>query len=69
VNSTARTLIVACLTFASALVGFLLQRLLPVQYLTDAKGMVGSITGLVILFLALVYSGLHFNRIVIARSP
>jgi hypothetical protein len=54
VNSTARTLIVACLTFASALVGFLLQRLLPVQYLTDAKGTVGSITGLVILLLALV---------------
>jgi hypothetical protein len=54
VNSTARTLIVACLTFASALVGFLVQRLLPVQYLTDAKGMVGSITGLVILLLALV---------------
>jgi hypothetical protein len=53
-NSTARTLIVVCLTFASALVGFLLQWLLPVQYLTDAKGMVGSITGLVILLLALV---------------
>ena len=42
------------MTFVSGLVGFLLQWLLPVQVVTDAKGMVGSITGLVILLLALV---------------
>jgi len=54
VNPLVRTLIVALLTFASGLLGFLLQWLLPVQYVTDAKGMIGSIIGLVTLLLALV---------------
>jgi hypothetical protein len=53
-NSFARTAVVAVLTFAGGLIGFLLQWLLPVQVVTEAKGMVGSITGLVILLLALV---------------
>jgi hypothetical protein len=53
-NSVARTLVVACLTFASGLVGFLLQWLLPVQHVADAKGMIGSIIGLITLLLALV---------------
>ena len=53
-NPLVRTLIVALLTFASGLLGFLLQWLLPVQYVTDAKGMIGSIIGLVTLLLALV---------------
>jgi hypothetical protein len=48
------TVVVAVLTFASGLVGFLLPRLLPAQYVDDAKGMVGSIGGLVTLLLALV---------------
>jgi hypothetical protein len=54
VNSIARTLLVAFLTFLSGLVGFLLQWLLPVQYVADARGMIGSIIGLVTLLLALV---------------
>jgi hypothetical protein len=54
VNPFARTTIVAVLTFASGLLGFFLQWLLPVQYIADAKGMIGSIIGLITLLLALV---------------
>jgi hypothetical protein len=54
VNPFARTTIVAVLTFASGLLGFFFQWLLPVQYIADAKGMIGSIIGLVTLLLALV---------------
>jgi hypothetical protein len=54
VNPFARTVIVAGLTFLSGLIGFLLQWLLPLQAVADAKGMVGSIIGLVTLLLALV---------------
>jgi hypothetical protein len=53
-NSLARSLIVALLTFLSGLLGFFLQWLLPVQHVADAKGMIGSIIGLVTLLLALV---------------
>ena len=53
-NPFARTTIVAVLTFASGLLGFFLQWLLPVQYIADAKGMIGSIIGLITLLLALV---------------
>ena len=53
-NPFARTTIVALLTFASGLLGFFLQWLLPVQHVADAKGMIGSIIGLVTLLLALV---------------
>ena len=53
-NPLARTLIVALLTFVSGLLGFLLQWLLPVQDIADARGMIGSIIGLVTLLLALV---------------
>jgi hypothetical protein len=54
VSSIARTLLIVLLTFISGLAGFLLQWLLPVQYVADAKGMIGSIIGLVTLLLALV---------------
>ncbi len=54
VNPLARTLIVALLTFVSGLLGFLLQWLLPVQDVVDAKGMIGSVIGLIALLLALV---------------
>jgi hypothetical protein len=53
-NPPARSLIVVLLTFASGLVGFFLQGLLPVQYVADAKAMIGSIIGLVTVLLALV---------------
>jgi hypothetical protein len=54
VNPFARTLIVALLTFASGLLGFVLQWLLPVQDVADARGMIASIIGLITLLLALV---------------
>jgi hypothetical protein len=54
VNSIVRTLLIALLTFISGLLGFLLQWLLPVQYVSDGRGMIGSIIGLVTLLLALV---------------
>jgi hypothetical protein len=54
VNPFARTLIVALLTFVSGLFGFVLQWLLPVQDVAGARGMIGSIIGLVTLLLALV---------------
>ncbi len=53
-NSVARTVIVALLTFASGLIGFWIQSFVPQPYLADAKGMVGSVVGLVTLLLALV---------------
>jgi hypothetical protein len=54
VNPLARTLIVALLTFASGLLGFFVQWQLPVQEVTGAKDMIGSIVGFVSLLLALV---------------
>jgi hypothetical protein len=54
VNSLARTLIVALLTFVSGLLGFLLQWLLPVQDVAGAKGIICSIIVFVTLLLALV---------------
>ena len=53
-NSFPRTLTIGLLIFVSALFGFLLQGLLPVQDVLDAKGMIGSMIGLVTLLLALV---------------
>ncbi len=50
----ARTLIVAVLTFASGLLGFLLQWLLPVQEVAGARSLLGSVVGFVSLLLALV---------------
>ena len=53
-NPFVSTVIFALLTFASGLLGFFLQWLLPVQYVADTKGVIGSIIGLVTLLLALV---------------
>jgi hypothetical protein len=50
----ARTLIVALLTFVSGLLGFVLQWLLPIQDVADARGIIASLIGLVTLLLALV---------------
>jgi len=49
-----RTALVAIVTFASGMMGFLIQWLLPVQYVADSKGAIGSVVGLVTLLLALV---------------
>jgi hypothetical protein len=54
VNPFSTTLVVALLTFASGLLGFFLQWVLPVQDIADARGMIGSVIGLVTLLLALV---------------
>jgi hypothetical protein len=49
-----RTALVAIITFASGMMGFLIQWLLPVQHVADSKGAIGSVVGLVTLLLALV---------------
>jgi hypothetical protein len=54
VNSLARALLVALLTFVSGLLGFFVQWLLPAQHEADANGVTGWIIGLVTLLLALV---------------
>lgn len=53
-NAVVRTFIVGGLTLACGLLGFLAQELLPVQALSEGKGMVGSIISLVTVLLALV---------------
>jgi hypothetical protein len=49
-----RALLVACVLFVGCLVGTLLQHVLPAQHLTDAKGAITTIQGLITLLLALV---------------
>ena len=46
--------IIALLTFGSALLGFGLQSLLPADYVSASKGMIGSVVGLDATLLALV---------------
>jgi hypothetical protein len=53
-NPFANTLIVALTTFGSGLLGFFFQQVLPIQDVIEARGMIGSIVGLVTLLLALV---------------
>src|SRR5271166_5294348 len=53
-NTSARAGVVAATLLGAGLAGFGVQSLLPQQYLSDGKGMVGSIVGLVTLLLALV---------------
>ena len=53
-NMLARAGLVALGCFVSGLIGFALQAWAPAQMLADAKGMIGSIAGLVSLLLALV---------------
>jgi hypothetical protein len=53
-STIARAVVVALTTFASGLLGLWVQSFLPAQVLSDGKGMVGSIVGLVTLLLALV---------------
>jgi hypothetical protein len=54
VKTIERTALVALVTFSSGMMGFLIQWLLPVQHVTDAKSAIGSVVGLVTLLLALV---------------
>ncbi len=45
---------VACATFAASLLGMALRLIVPAQVLTDSKGTVGAMVGLITLLLALV---------------
>ena len=49
-----RAALVAMITFASGMMGFLIQWVLPAQHVTDSKGAIGSVVGLITLLLALV---------------
>jgi hypothetical protein len=53
-HSLTRSIAVALTTFGASLVGMALQWTLPAQVLTDSKGTVGAMVGLVTLLLALV---------------
>jgi ABC-type multidrug transport system fused ATPase/permease subunit len=60
-NSLARSIAVAAATFGASVVGMLLQWIVPAQFLTDGKGTVGAMVGLVTLLLALVLGLLVFT--------
>lgn len=53
-NTITKAALVAALTFASGMAGFFIQWLVPAHDMTDAKGAIGSVVGLVTLLLALV---------------
>jgi hypothetical protein len=53
-SALTKAALVAAASFVCGLVGFALQAVLPAQTMTDAHGMVGAISGLVSLLLALV---------------
>jgi len=53
-QSLSRALACAALTFGASMLGMLLQGIVPAQTLTEAKGTVGAMVGLVTLLLALV---------------
>jgi len=53
-HSLTRAIAVALTTFGASVVGMALQWVVPAQVLTEAKGTVGAMAGLVTLLLALV---------------
>src|SRR5271157_4947599 len=53
-HSYQRAIAVALATFGASIVGMLLQHIMPAQVLTDSKGTVGGMVGLITLLLALV---------------
>jgi hypothetical protein len=60
-HSLSRAIAVALTTFGASVVGMLLQWVVPAQVLTEAKGTVGAMVGLVTLLLALVLGLLVFT--------
>jgi hypothetical protein len=60
-NSLSRAIAVGLTTFGASVLGMLLQWIVPVQHLTEAKGTVGAMVGLVTLLLALVLGLLVFT--------
>ena len=53
-HSVQRAIAAAAATFAARVVGMALQHIVPAQVLTDSKGTVGAMVGLITLLLALV---------------
>jgi len=53
-HSYQRAIAVALATFGASVLGMLLQHVVPAQVLTDSKGTVGGMVGLITLLLALV---------------
>jgi hypothetical protein len=60
-HSLRRAVACAVMTFGASVVGMLLQWVVPVQALTESKGTVGAMVGLVTLLLALVLGLLIFT--------
>ena len=60
-HSLTRSIAVAVTTFGASVVGMALQWILPAQVLTDSKGTVGAMVGLITLLLALVLGLLVFT--------
>ena len=60
-HSLTRSFAVAAATFCASVFGMLLQWIVPAQYLTEAKGTVGAMVGLITLLLALVLGLLVFT--------
>jgi len=60
-NALKRTLAVVLTTFGASVLGMLVQLIVPAQMLTEAKGTVGAMVGLVTLLLALVLGFLVFT--------
>lgn len=53
-NSLSRFAVIVAVTFASSMAGLVIQMLLPVQIMTESRGAIGGIVGLITLLLALV---------------
>jgi len=60
-HSLKRAIAVAAATFGASVLGMLLQHVVPAQVLTDSRGTVGAMVGLVTLLLALVLGLLVFT--------
>jgi hypothetical protein len=60
-HSIRRAIAFVMMTFGASVAGMLLQWVVPAQYLTEAKGTVGAMVGLVTLLLALVLGLLIFT--------
>src|SRR6202046_4983346 len=60
-NSGKRSIAVGLATFGASVLGMLLQHIVPAQALTDSRGTVGAMVGLVTLLLALVLGLLVFT--------
>jgi hypothetical protein len=58
-----RTLVVMLTTFGASVLGTLLKIIVPAQMLTESKGTVGAMVGLVTLLLELVLSFLVFTAL------